>query len=875
MVIYMKSKWKIPIVALVSLLFVLGSTTSVQAFSWDWFTDFFQPTKLSIVGSYHTDDWVVEYDRDFSTDECKDLDAEFELFTENIVPRNDGGFELSRSPVKTFCGEVGGVYDKSQNIIYTGAKHGTDTIEVICSEFWCWYPIEAPDLSYEPYYLSFKPVTETKVIGIKDIQQYGIVGDSSAVGTNSVRNLYDNLDGLWLAEYDVEYIKDGDTITDATYTFTGNSNKCVWSDIEKVYSRYRSSCTFGGIKTLSSDKVYFLRGCDPALNENCEDYGFRYWLNGYQWISFTKEVPPDKEPVDMNTKPILKSFELVKSQDFTESYEVQYTVPREEIPTYIHYREYSCPIGGDYHIVSDTFYPGETITIDDLNWNPAYFCKRHPAIIVDKGTSSTENDVFIYKNLLNGIDKIVPDNQEITLFYVSDSPESKEIQQARITIGELNSTLIQYLEELEQLALSIEEKANLIANLHLSLGEQAIAIEMLSQEAEEQAVYISALTQNIGEQAQLISQLTNTAEEQSLLISELHLSVEDQALLIAQLTITTEEQAQIINGLGMTIADQSALILELTDSVEEQAQIIDSLELNLEEKAILIQELSDENDIQAQLISDMQISLVEKAYLIQLLTVENEEQAGLISQMELSFADQGEIITALNLLIEGDADIIQALTDSVVEQGSIIDGMELMIEEQVQLIQLLTDENVEQGQIISQLEMTVEDKVILIQQLTQNLDEQIEIIANLEASASEVGQIIIKLTENNQIQAQIIEELKVKASEQGEIIRNMELGIEEMSVIINTMNTTLRDQAEIIIALELSLTEEQQLIDSLDLSMSELNELLMIKEQIISERESIIAQLELEYGQFKEQSWYKDLISAINKMFDKILALLS
>ena len=114
----------------------------------------------------------------------------------------------------------------------------------------------------------------------------------------------------------------------------------------------------------------------------------------------------------------------VTNPNLDEDFTVRYVIPMDSIPETLHYREYSCPNPVGYYLVTDTFRPGDTVSLDSFSYVPNYFCERHPAIVVDEETASSFNDYSIYNTLLSGEDYIVPAGQSVTLFYVTTNRDA-------------------------------------------------------------------------------------------------------------------------------------------------------------------------------------------------------------------------------------------------------------------------------------------------------------------------------------------------------------------------------------------------------------------------------------------------------------------
>ncbi len=175
-----------------------------------------------------------------------------------------------------------------------------------------------------------------------------------------------------------------------------------------------------------------------------------------------------------------------------------------------------------------------------------------------------------------------------------------------------------------------------IPKQHFLDNETIQELEDLRLTAEERAERIKALTQNIGEQIALIEQM--------------ELAVEEKALLIAELTSTLDEQVQMINALSENIEEKAHFVSLLTAENEEQAELIRLMELSFSEQADIISALGNTIEEDAEIISNLDLSVNEQAELISRLRLKIEEEQELVSKLELKIEEQQSLLEELGVI---------------------------------------------------------------------------------------------------------------------------------------------------------------------------------------------------------------------------------
>ena len=276
-------------------------------------------------------------------------------------------------------------------------------------------------------------------------------------------------------------------------------------------------------------------------------------------------------------------------------------------------------------------------------------------------------------------------------------------------LNQLELTLQEQIEIIENYELLIDEKAYLISQLELNLNEQTQLILELTGISEEQAILIDALEISIIEQAQIINEMQLTVQQQSDIIEELDLTIQEQAQMINQLELNLQQKAILINQLTATNEEQAELIAQMALSFAEQADIIEALQALIGNDAEIILTLYDTIHEQAQLISELEYT--------------NEQLAQLIIDMDLNLQEQAELILELELTIEAKGQIIASLELSLAEEAEIINQLELTISEQAELILELDLSLADERELVESLYDTIEEQQALIDELEQQREE--------------------------------------------------------------------------------------------------------------------------------------------------------
>lgn len=269
-------------------------------------------------------------------------------------------------------------------------------------------------------------------------------------------------------------------------------------------------------------------------------------------------------------------------------------------------------------------------------------CVENTIIQIDSDYYICKSDE--YRKILDVLE--LSEEEQARLMNIINQLELTIEQKAQI-IADLTSTLEGQLVMIEQLELLTEEKAQIIAQLKLNIEEQATLITEMQLTVAEQVVIIEALDLTIQQQADLINQMKVNLAAKAALIQLLQIENENQAALIAEMELSFAEQVAIINALENLIGDDAEIIINLYGTIAEQAQLINELEFTKDELA--------------KLVSAMGLTIQENADLINQLELTTEEQLAIIAELELSLEQERELVTQLRLTIEEQNRLIEEL----------------------------------------------------------------------------------------------------------------------------------------------------------------------------------------------------------------------
>lgn len=228
---------------------------------------------------------------------------------------------------------------------------------------------------------------------------------------------------------------------------------------------------------------------------------------------------------------------------------------------------------------------------------------------------------------------------------------------------------------INQLQLTVQQKALIIQNLTNTLEGQAIMINQLTALTNEKALIIQQLSANITYQAQLISQMQLTVAEQAATIAALNLNIQQQGQLIAQLQTNLNNKVALIAQLQVENANQAQLIAAMNLSFGSQAYIIQQLQANITNDAIIISNMGYTVQQQAQLINELTLERNQLAQLVAALNLSNGDTALLINQLNLKLNEQIAIIAELNRSIQDEEAIVAQLRATIEEQNAIIESL--------------------------------------------------------------------------------------------------------------------------------------------------------------------------------------------------------
>lgn len=122
------------------------------------------------------------------------------------------------------------------------------------------------------------------------------------------------------------------------------------------------------------------------------------------------------------------AFFLILNQPMTSEVTVSYTAIRTEVPTTLHYREFSCPLESGRYLTAETFIEGQQIGQNSFAYAPNYFCKRHGIIKTQLATQRSVESTTEYAQLVAGQTVTVPSGETWTFFYVPQASQSPPIK---------------------------------------------------------------------------------------------------------------------------------------------------------------------------------------------------------------------------------------------------------------------------------------------------------------------------------------------------------------------------------------------------------------------------------------------------------------
>lgn len=244
-------------------------------------------------------------------------------------------------------------------------------------------------------------------------------------------------------------------------------------------------------------------------------------------------------------------------------------------------------------------------------------------------------------------------------------------------------------------------------------------IELTDDEQQAFLEQINLLQLTIEQKADIINNLSSTLDGQLILIEKLKLTIQEKADLINQLDLNIQEQTELISKMKLTVLEQAQIIDSLDLKIQQQADMINQLTQNLQEKAVLVEQLQVTNERQAELIADMKLSF--------------SDQAGIIESLNNKISDDAQIIVNLHTNVNDQALLINELKLSNTELSSLVKQMNLSLQDDVILIDNLNLTIQQQSQIIKDLRLSVQQEEILVSSLKLTVEQQKQIIENLKS----------------------------------------------------------------------------------------------------------------------------------------------
>jgi len=326
---------------------------------------------LSIIGSY--DAYDTEFDPYSTSDICQGLDSEYEIVTETFA-RNSTLKLSADSKVRMFCGIGSEIYyDDYSNTVNIGKLDSiTDYIEI--------------DIGYRNYTL--EPLNNGGNANFLDVfNENGQVIETEKFIGPQITGCNQSV---------TRYLEHPLIIKN------GQEFSVSWASGKYYSPKYHVPFDYESIEITSIQQITGkpypgeTNACAPAIPDK---------------LYFNKESWPNNQIT------------------------LTYAVPKESIPTNIHYREESCPLPEGYVLATETFKSGSTFSAETLRYPPSYFCKRHPVLVTTTSDSSTQNcpgpscklGFDPYDRLVDGGSLTVGADETMTVFYVISANEDLPI----------------------------------------------------------------------------------------------------------------------------------------------------------------------------------------------------------------------------------------------------------------------------------------------------------------------------------------------------------------------------------------------------------------------------------------------------------------
>jgi len=152
------------------------------------------------------------------------------------------------------------------------------------------------------------------------------------------------------------------------------------------------------------------------------------------------------------------------------------------------------------------------------------------------------------------------------------STSQTELEQLRIDIINLEQNGISYSDSINELQLTLTEKAELIESLNLTIKDKSELVDGLNLTLLKKSGLIKSMQLQIDEEADLVSRLPLENEQLILLITSLRSTQADQINLIARLNLNLDQKEAIIKEISRSETEKDALILQLKQTMDGLSQ---------------------------------------------------------------------------------------------------------------------------------------------------------------------------------------------------------------------------------------------------------------------------------------------------------------
>jgi LPXTG-motif cell wall-anchored protein len=287
-------------------------------------------------------------------------------------------------------------------------------------------------------------------------------------------------------------------------------------------------------------------------------------------------------------------------------------------------------------------------------------------------------------------------------------------------IIEMDATIEQQLNVIDNLNINIQEKDLLIVQLTNNAKAQSDKIKLLQELADNLGNdYAAAKTTIITLQSQL-----NTADDRVTFMLQT----------IDQLSLGNEDLKDLINSYESTILEDKLLISQLKLSNEELLTLVSGYKNNLAKEQELVKSLQLENAQLKTIILNYQDRLVYEQTLTAGLTLSNTQLKELAAQYKLNLEDIKVRNDALIISNDELNSIIADYQANLITEQEAVDKLKVSNTELQGLIKEYNDRLSSMGQYVAELELSNSDLQALLKSISSDNEYMKQLLAEIEAS---------------------------------------------------------------------------------------------------------------------------------------------